>query len=264
MLVDSHCHLNFPDFKDDVDLVVKKAKSKGVCTFLTINTRLSEIKDIQQLTKKDPAIFCSVGVHPHEAKEHLQNDPLGENLKKQLQDSLHHPKTIGIGETGLDFYYYNSPKEAQEIVFQRHIEVAKESHLPLIVHTRDAEEETINLLQFHGQGKVRGVIHCFSGSYNLAKHALDLGFYISVSGIITFKKAELLQEVIKKLPLEKLLVETDAPYLAPTPYRGKRNEPSYVIQIAQILSDILNVSFKEVQQVTTNNFFTLFSKAMTN
>lgn len=254
MLIDSHCHLNFPDFKDDLDQVLNRAQDLEVNYFLTINTRLQEIYELQALTEQYRKIFCSVGIHPHHAEEYDHK-----NLCEEIFFHTQHPKTIGIGETGLDYYYDNSPKLQQINVFEQHLQAAEKSQLPVIVHTRAADDDTINTLRQYP--KVYGVLHCFSGTQKLAEKALDIGFYLSCSGIITFKKTEVLQEIIKNTPLNRILVETDSPYLAPIPHRGKRNEPAYTRLNAEKVAEIKGISLEEVSIATTNNFFKLFSKA---
>ena len=255
-LVDSHCHLNFQDFQEDVDQVVRSAHERSIHTLLSICTKRDEIEDILQISETYPHVFASVGIHPHEA--HLEAQDLM-SLKKWIKERASHPKVIGLGETGLDFYYEHSPRTEQLSVFQTHIETAIDLQLPLIIHTRDAEKETLQLLKYFP--KAKGVIHCFSGSPALAEEALALGYYISVSGIITFKKSEDLREVIKKVPLERLLLETDAPFLAPVPHRGKRNEPALMVHTAHQVAELKNISLEELAGATTRNFFTLFSKA---
>jgi len=255
LLVDSHCHLNFPDFKGDLDGIIANAQDNGVGVMQTICTKISEFPEVISVAEKYENIYASVGVHPHEAdKEKTSVDEL-----IKLAD---HPKVIGIGETGLDYYYEHSKRSAQQESFLSHIEAARQSGLGLIVHSRDADEDTINILQKEmKKGPFNALIHCFSSSKELAEKSIDLGMYISISGIITFKKSEELREIVKDLPLERLLVETDAPYLAPIPYRGKRNEPAYTRYTAELIADIKNVSYESVAEITTNNFFTLFNKA---
>ena len=253
MLVDSHCHLNFPEFKDDLDDVIKRASEQGVKTLLTINTKLSEAKDIQKIADLYSNVFCTVGAHPHDAAEHTYQG-VYEDLIKLAQ----HPKVVGVGETGLDYYYENSPKDEQIESFKTHIRASIELDLPLVIHTRDADEDTLETIKAFP--KAKGVFHCFSGSKDLAKAALDLGFYISFSGIITFKKAEDLREVAGFVPMDRVLVETDSPFLAPIPHRGERNEPSYTRITAMKLSEIKGISLEEVAHQTTKNFFRLFDR----
>ena len=254
-IVDSHCHLNFPQFKDKLDEIVNRALDKGVSKMLTISTKLNEISKLEDISKTYSEVYNSVGVHPHECKNY--KDLCLEDLLKYTKN----PKCIGIGESGLDFYYENSPKELQIELFKIHIEAARKSFLPLIVHTRAADSETIEILQNEmKRGKFAGLIHCFSTTRELAEKAIDLGFYISLSGIITFNKSNELRNIVKELPLNRLLVETDAPYLTPEPYRGKCNEPSYVVHTAKYLANIMNVDIDTVANKTTENFNKLFNK----
>lgn len=256
MLIDSHCHLNFPQLKDRTDEILKKANEQDVRYFLTVNTRLDEYNFLKNLTKQYKGIFCSVGVHPQDVKDH-NLITLKDELSKALKDS----KTVALGETGLDYYYENSPPLEQKKSFNIHIECAKEFNIPLIIHTRDADEDTIDALLPY-KNHVTGVFHCFSGGIELAKKALDLGFYISFSGIITFKNAFDLMEIVKYVPLECILVETDSPFLAPIPYRGKTNEPAHVRLVAEKVSELKNIDIDLVENQTTQNFFNLFSKVI--
>ena len=254
MLVDSHCHLNYEDFKEDRDSVIKRAFAAGVSTMLTINTRLSEALELQKIADQYSDIYCTVGVHPHDAQDYDVPD-----LVDKLVELSQHPKVVGLGETGLDFYYEHSPKEAQQRAFKAHLEAAKQLDLPVVIHTREADDETINCLKPYA-GQVRGVFHCFSGGMDLAQQGLDFGFMISFSGIITFKKAEELREVVKQVPLEKILVETDSPFLAPVPHRGKRNEPAFTMLVAEKVAELKELSVDEVAKATTNNFYELFNR----
>ena len=255
-LVDSHCHLDYEPMASNMEGTLRRAKDNNVKGFLTICTDLSKIPVLTSLAESHAEVFATIGVHPHEAQKTLPQQELFKVLIKEAE----HPKVVGFGETGLDYYYAHSPRESQQAAFQAHIEAALECDLPLIVHTRDAEEDTIDALKIIGQGKARGVFHCFSGSAWLRDQALELGFYISASGILTFKKAEDLREVFKEVPLDRLLVETDSPYLAPDPYRGKPNEPAYMIETAKKLAELKEISFDELGTQTTHNFLTLFSK----
>ncbi len=258
MLVDSHCHLDYEDFATEgVGEIVKRAQSAGVGHFLTICTEISKFPQILAVAKSSPIINCTVGTHPHHAAD------AGEiNIKKSdIVDLTKDPKVAGIGETGLDYYYKHSPPEEQQRVFATHIEAAVETGLPLIIHTRDADDDTVRIMREAGQGKARGVMHCFSGGRKLADASLDLGFYISFSGIITFKKADELRDVVKHVPMDRILVETDSPYLAPVPHRGKRNEPSFVVHTAQMVAELRGMTAEAVAQQTTENFFKLFDKA---
>jgi len=256
MLVDSHCHLDFPEFSPELEAVLARARDAGVGHFLTIATELAAFPRVRSIAETAEDIHCTIGVHPHSAAKEVLESP------KILLRECKHPKVVAVGETGLDFYYNNSPRNAQIADFRIHIAAAREASLPLIVHTRDAEDDTIAILTEEMEiGAFTGVIHCFTGSDKLARAALDLGFYISVSGIATFKKAEPLRAVIRDIPLDRLLVETDSPYLAPEPYRGKRNEPSFVVYTAAMLAGLKGVSEEVLASATTKNFFHLFSKA---
>ena len=256
MLVDSHCHLDFPDFADDRDAVLARAKAAGVGMMVTISTKVSEADKIIALAEAHDQLVCSVGIHPHEAGREPQTSA------EQLVHLAKHEKVVGIGETGLDYFYEHSPRDAQQKNFRAHIAAARESGLPLIVHARDADEDTADILEDEmGKGVYPGLIHCFTAGPELAKRALDIGFYISISGIATFKNATALRETIQAIPLERLLVETDAPFLAPVPNRGKRNEPAFVADTARALAELKGVSLEALSRATTDNFFTLFSKA---
>jgi len=254
MLVDSHCHLNFPEFKQDLDLVIKNANDQGIKYMLTVNTRLSESLDIQRIAEANSNIFCSVGVHPHDSKDY--NDS---SLIEKLKNHAKHPKVVALGETGLDYYYNNSDEKAQIDCFNMHLDAGIEIGLPVIIHTRDADTDTISCLDERPNAK--GVFHCFSGSTEFAKQGLDRGLYISFSGIITFKKAEELREAVKFVPLDRILVETDSPFLAPIPHRGRRNEPAFTLFVAKLVAELKDISLEEVAEATTKNFFTLFDKA---
>jgi TatD DNase family protein len=255
MLVDSHCHLDFPDFAADLDGVVARATAAGVGTMVTIGTKLSEIDRVLAIAERFDNVWCSVGVHPHEAGREQDAGTA------RLIELAKHPKVVGIGETGLDYFYEHSPREAQRTGFRAHIAAARETGLPLIVHTRDADVETAEILkQEQGQGPFPGLIHCFTAGPQLAETAIDLGLYISLSGIMTFNKAEDLRRTVGGLSLDRLLVETDAPYLAPVPNRGKRNEPAFVAHTAAKLAQVKGVTAAEIADRTTENFFRLFSK----
>ena len=256
LLVDSHCHLNFPDFKDDIDDVITRAREVGVQYMQTICTEMAEYEEIAAIADKYDGIFCSVGVHP--------NDSANAELVsvEELVEKSQHKKTIGLGETGLDYYYERADRELQQNSFLNHIEASRQTNLPLIVHTRDADDDTINILtDEYKKGPFRGLIHCFTSTERLAMAALDIGFSISISGIATFKSAQSIRNVVEKVPIDKLLIETDAPFLAPTPNRGKRNEPSFVQYTNKIVAELKNISEKECANITTENFFTLFDKA---
>jgi len=251
MLVDSHCHLDFAKEEDRAGIIAR-ARGAGVRTLLTISTKLHEFPGVRAIAESDPDIWCSVGVHPHEAEV----EPVAAEALIALTK---HPKVVAIGETGLDFFYEHSPREQQAQVFRAHLTASRETGLPVIVHTRDADPETIAILE--EEKPQAGVIHCFSTGRELAERAVALGFYISISGIATFKNAQGLRDIIHDLPLERLLVETDAPYLAPVPMRGKTNEPAFVVHTAALVAQLKGVTQDELAHVTTENFFRLFSKA---
>jgi len=256
MLVDSHCHLDFPDFGPELDSVVNRARTAGVGTMLTIGTRLKAFDGVRAIAERYDDIWCSVGVHPHEAAE----EPLNE--ASALVDRASHPRVIGIGEAGLDYYYEHSPRDDQVRNFRAHIDASRQTGLPLIVHARDADDDLCDILQEETKrGSFPGLIHCFSSTAKLAKTALDIGFYISISGIVTFKKADELRAIVTNVPLERLLVETDAPYLAPMPHRGKRNEPAFVRNTADAVARLKSVDSAALAEITTANFFRLFAKA---
>jgi len=255
MLVDSHCHLNFPDFAADLDAVVARAGENGVGVMQTIGTKISEFPGVLAVASKFPNIYCSVGIHPHEVEK--EKVTLEELIKL-----TENPKVIGIGETGLDYFYEHSPRLKQKESFLIHIEAARKTGLPLIIHTRNADDDMAEILESEMQkGNFTGLLHCFTSSEKLAEKAIALGLYISISGIVTFKKAEELQALVKKLPLSIILVETDAPYLAPNPERGKRNEPAFTRHTAEFIAGLKGVTYEEVASATTENFFKLFTKA---
>ena len=256
MLVDSHCHLDFEDFAAELDQVVARAHAAGVGMMVTICTRLSEFDRVLAIAERYPRIYCSVGIHPHEAGAEAAVAPA------RLIELSRHPKVVGIGETGLDYFYEHSPRGDQKRSFRAHIAAARETGLPLIVHTRDADRDTAAILaEEHANGPFPGLIHCFSTSRELAESALELGFYISLSGIVTFKRAEALRDTVRGLPVDRLLVETDAPYLAPVPKRGKRNEPAFVVHTAHELARIMGLDADEMARRSSENFFRLFGKA---
>ena len=256
MLIDSHCHLNMPEFSDDLEKILINANQNEIDGLLTICTELKELNELKKLSYEYKNIWYSGGVHPNNVKKFYSNE-LEEIFNFDNDNNF-----IGIGETGLDYFYDNPKIEMQKASFIKHIKIARELDLPIIVHTRNADEDTIKILQNeYKKAPFRGVIHCFTASEELAIQALKLNFYISVSGIITFKNAESIRNTIKKVPMEKLLVETDAPFLAPVPNRGKRNEPAFVKDTAKFLSAIKGISFNEVAMQTTKNFYNLFTKA---
>ena len=256
LLVDSHCHLDFPELSGDADGVLERACSAGVGHLLTIGTKITKFDGVLAMAERFENVSCSVGIHPHEAGVEPAMD-VG-----KLMDFAQHPKVVAFGETGLDFYYEHSPRADQERSFRVHIDAAREADLPIIIHTRDADPETAAILDDEmSKGPFKGVIHCFSSGPELAAKVLELGFYISFSGIVTFKKAEELREVAKTVPLDRILVETDSPYLAPVPHRGKTNEPAFVAHTAALVAELKGVSRDELAAQTTANFFRLFSKA---
>jgi TatD DNase family protein len=255
-LVDSHCHLNYEGLADRQEEVLAAARARGVKGFLNISTRQKEWGEVVGAAERYPDVWASIGVHPHEADAHPD---LG---AAALVEAAAHPRVIAIGECGLDYYYDKSDRAAQRERFGAHIEAARQTGLPLVVHTRDAEDDTAEILTREvGNGGVSGVLHCFTGSAELARTALDLGFYISISGIVTFKNARDLQEVAKTIPQDRLLVETDSPFLAPVPHRGQTCEPAFVADTAAFLSDLRNEPLDELAAATTSNFFRLFTKA---
>jgi TatD DNase family protein len=243
------------EFKDDLDLVLDNARNNGVKYLQTICTKISDYSEIINIIEKHDHIYGSFGIHPHEA-----NDYLDLTLESIVQ-YVSHKKIIGIGETGLDYYYEYSNPSNQKISFEKHIHASRETKLPIIIHTREADDDTISMIESEMQnGQFTGLIHCFTSSKNLAKKVLDLGFYISISGIVTFKNAIDLQEIVKWLPLDRILVETDSPYLSPIPFRGKRNEPAFVKNVAEFISKLKNIDYEQIQEATSKNFMTLFSK----
>ncbi len=257
MFVDSHCHLIFENLKNQISEILENAAKQQVHHILNIATKSEDFEANLELIQDYNHIFQAVGTHPH----YTHND--NETSPEKLADFVkQHPKIIGVGETGLDFYYTYSPKNKQRMQFHRHIEAAKIADLPVIVHTREAESETINILQEeYKNSPFNFVLHCFSGTEKLADACLELDGYLSFSGIITFNKVEEIRNIVYKTPIEKILIETDAPYLAPVPKRGKINEPSFIPYIAQCLADIKQESLEEIANQTTKNFFKLFSKA---
>jgi TatD DNase family protein len=255
-LVDSHCHLDFDSLQEDFAGVLARAESAGIETMVTICTKLSEFPQILALTRAGANIFCSVGVHPHEADEE------GVDSADALIEAAANDRVVGIGETGLDYYYMHSDQGRQQRSFRAHIEAARQTGLPLIVHARDADEDTIAILEDeYRKGAYPGVIHCFTGSKALADKAVELGFYISFSGILTFKNAKPLQAIAQDLPGNRILVETDAPYLAPVPHRGERNEPAYVVHTAAFLAELRGQTREQTAAMTSENFYRLFSRA---
>ena len=256
MFVDSHCHLNYKGLVEDQDAVLARARAAGVSAMLNISTRHSEWDAIIATAQKSASIWATVGIHPHEADAHPDTDTA------TLVAAASHPKVVGIGETGLDYYYDHSDRDRQRHSFRTHITAARETGLPLIVHTRDAEADTAEILREEmGKGAYSGVIHCFTASSEFADIALELGLFISISGIVTFKNAADLRETAARIPADRLLIETDSPFLAPVPHRGKSCEPGFVADTARFLADIRCVSVEDLAQQTSANFYTLFSKA---
>jgi len=255
MLIDSHCHLDFPDFADELDAVVARARDKGVARMVTISTRVKRHGELIAIAERFPDVYCSVGTHPH----HAQEEP--EIGTGELVARTSHPKVVAIGEAGLDYHYDNSPRDLQEKSFRAHIAAARETKLPLVIHAREADADVAKILtEETGKGAFPAVLHCFTGGRDLAMTAIDLGLFISFTGILTFKNSQNLRDIARDLPADRILVETDAPYLAPGPHRGKRNEPAYVVETARVLADIRGVSADEIARQTTENFFRLFSK----
>jgi TatD DNase family protein len=255
MLVDSHCHLDFPDFRDELDGVVGRAKDAGIGRLVTISTRVRRQTDLLAIAERFPDVFCSVGTHPHHAGEELD---IG---TADLVAHARHPKVVAIGEAGLDYHYDNSPRAAQEQGFRAHIAAARQTGLPLVIHARDADDDVAKILREEsGQGPFPAVLHCFTGGRELAFTGIELGLYVSFTGILTFKKSDDLRAIARDLPADRVLVETDAPYLAPGKYRGKRCEPAYVVETAKVLAETRGVSPEEIARQTTENFFRLFSK----
>ena len=255
MLVDSHCHLDFPDFAGDLDGLVARAREAGIGRMVTISTRVRKLDGLLDIAARYPDVFCTVGTHPHHAAE----EP--DITTADLVAATRHAKVVGIGEAGLDYHYDYSPREAQERGFRRHIAAARETGLPLVIHTREADEDTTRILDEEmGKGAFTAVLHCYTGGRSLALHAAALGLYVGFTGILTFKKSEDLRAIAAELPADRILIETDAPYLAPGKYRGKRNEPAYVTEVAKTLAETRGVSHDEIARQTTDNFFRLFSR----
>jgi TatD DNase family protein len=255
MFVDSHCHLDFPDFDEDRDAVVARARAAGVEVMLTISTRVRQIDALKAMASRYNRIYCSVGTHPHHADEEL--DVTVEELVALAED----PIVVAIGEAGLDYHYDNAPREAQEVGFRRHIAAARETQLPLVIHARDADDDIAEILaEEMGRGAFPAVLHCFSSGIELARRGIELGCYVSFSGILTFKRSDELRAIAAEVPSERLLIETDAPYLAPVPHRGHRNEPAYVVDTARVLADVRGTAPDVLASMTNDNFFRLFNK----
>lgn len=255
MLVDSHCHLDFPDFSAELDAVVARARAAGIGRIVTISTRVKKHPQVLAIAEKFPEVFCSVGTHPHNAHEELDIDA------KALVTLTKHPKIVAIGEAGLDYHYDNSPRDKQQQGFRQHIAAARETSLPLVIHSRDCDADMARILREEsGKGAFPAVLHCFTGGRDLAFTAIELGHYVSFTGILTFKRSDDLRAIAAALPGDRILVETDAPYLAPLPYRGKRNEPAYVAETAKVLAGVRGVPADDIARQTTENFFRLFNK----
>jgi TatD DNase family protein len=256
-LADSHCHLNYKGLAEDQPQVLARARESGVVAMLNIATRQAEWDEVLAVAEREADVWASVGIHPHEADEHPD---VGTRL---LVERAAHPRVVGIGESGLDYYYDHSDRDRQLASFRAHIAASRETQLPLIVHTRDAEDDTAAILaEEMGKGAFPGVIHCFTASGDFAAKALDLGFYISISGIVTFKNARDLQETASKLPIERLLIETDAPFLAPVPHRGKPGEPAFVADTCRFLAGLRGQEPDALAEATRANFHALFAKTL--
>ena len=255
MLVDSHCHLDFDDFAGELDAVVARAEGAGLERLVTISTRVRRHHEVLAIAQRFPKVFCSVGTHPHHAHEEL--DISAQDLVARAS----HPKVVAIGEAGLDYHYDFSSPDAQEEGLRTHIAAARETGLPLVIHAREADADMTRILrEEHAKGTFPAVLHCFTGGRELALAGVALGFYVSFSGILTFKKSHDLRAIAAELPVERILVETDAPYLAPQPWRGKRNEPAFVVETARVLAECRGVSPDAMARQTTENFFKLFAK----
>jgi TatD DNase family protein len=255
MLVDSHCHLDFPDFDEDRDAVIERARAAGVGAIVTISTRVKRFPALRSLVERYDRLYCSIGTHPHNAAE--EPDVTTDDLVRIAAD----PKVVAIGEAGLDYHYDNSPREAQRASFLRHIAAARETQLPLVIHARDADADIGEILEAEtGKGAFPAILHCFSSGRDLAMRGVALGFCVSFSGILTFKRSDELRAIAAEIPMDRLLVETDAPYLAPAPYRGRRNEPAYVAETAKVLAKVKGVSPEALAAATTDNFHRIFSK----
>jgi len=257
MLVDSHCHLDFPELEEDRAGVITRAKAAGVTSMVTISTRVAKFATYAAIADSDPDIWCTVGTHPLGVFEE-PDVPL-----ERLLDLSSHPKCVGIGEAGLDYHYDTAPRDVAERVFRTHIEAARLTKLPLVIHARDCDEDMIRIVADEmGKGAFPALLHCFSSGPRLAEIGVELGLSVSFSGIVTFKKSDEIRAIAKRVPLDRLLVETDAPFLAPQKHRGKRNEPSFVTETAAMLADVHGLTYEQMAAITTDNFFSLFSKAV--
>ena len=256
MLVDSHAHLDLPEFHNDQSEVIKRAKNSGIDYILTIGINLESCSKAIKLADSYDFIYASIGIHPHDAKD------VNENTYTVLKSLANNKKVLAVGEIGLDFHRNLSPKDIQIKRFREQINLANELKLPVIIHNRDAHKETLEILREEGAKNLGGIIHCFSGDYSMANSCIDMGFYISIPGTVTFPKAVGLQEIVKKLPLSKILIETDCPFLTPVPYRGKRNEPSFIRYVAEKIASLKGISFEEVAETTSQNFRSLFASSL--
>ena len=255
MLVDSHCHLDFPDFADELEAVVARAESAGVGRMITISTRVARHAGVLAIAERFPNVYCSIGTHPHNAHEEL------DVTAADLVTRTRHPKVVAIGEAGLDYHYDYSPRAAQAQIFRQHIAAARDTGLPLVIHTREADADTAKILTDETKkGAFPAVLHCFTGGRELAFTGIELGLYVSFTGILTFKKSDALRAIAAALPADRILVETDAPYLAPGRHRGKRCEPAYVTETAKVLAEVRGISEENIALQTTENFFRLFRK----
>jgi TatD DNase family protein len=255
MLVDSHCHLDFPDFADELDAVLTRARAAGIVCIVTISTRVARHAQVLTIAERYEDVYCSIGTHPHNAKE--ESEITAADLIARSQ----HPKIVAIGEAGLDYHYDNSPRTAQEQGFRRHIAAARETGLPLVIHTRDADADTVRILREEcRQGVFPAVLHCYTGGRELAFSAIDLGLYVSFTGILTFRKSDELRAIAAALPADRIMLETDAPYLAPGKHRGQRCEPAHLVETAKVLAEVRRTSLEEIARQTTENFFRLFAK----
>jgi len=255
MLVDSHCHLDFPDFASDLDAIVQRAEAAGIGRIVTISTRVRRLGCLLDIAARFPNVYCSVGTHPHHADE---EDGIP---AEELIELTRHPKVVALGEAGLDYFYKKGSPEAQARGFRAHIAAARATGLPLVIHTREADDDCRRILEEEvGKGSFKAVLHCYTGGRELAMRAIELGLSISFTGILTFKNSQDLRDIAAELPADRIMVETDAPYLAPGKYRGKRNEPAFVTETARVLAETRGVSLDEISRQTTENFFRLFDK----
>lgn len=255
MLIDHHCHIDRPEFAKDLDGVVARAHAAGVGLMVNISTRIRKFDHLISIVERFPTVYGTVGTHPHYAHEELDISTA------EIVRLAQHPKIVGIGEAGLDYFYKHSTPEAQEQGFRNHIAAARETGLPLEIHTREADQDTLRILEDeHAKGKFPAILHCYTGGPELARRAVELGIYVSFTGVVTFKKSDELRDIARAVPLDRLLVETDAPYLAPEPYRGKTNEPAYVVHTAAALAKARGIPASELARATTDNFFRLFTK----